>query len=462
MNSRDKTTSTPSVFEFNPNYIPWQADLCQLVLEDFDYAKYGTLEVLLSGSVGSAKSLPAAYLGVRHCLENAGATLLIGRRSLPELKDTIFLMIKELLDCGELIEKRDYTINETSAKIFFRNGSKIISRSWADRKYKKLGSLPLSAAIIEELAENDDKDEGAYQFIKMRVGRLPHIEKSWLISCTNPDSPSHFAHRRLIESKEPNIKVFYSLLSDNPFLSDTYKQGLLRDMDPKLAERMIYGKWVDIQGETIYSQYNIDRNYRDFSYKVNIKYPIRVSWDFNIGEGKPMSVVVFQIVGGILHCYQQAVIEGMRTEDSLYELQSRGIFDFNTDYIINGDANGRSRDTRNKFSDYDIIEKWLANYKNKWGALRFELDIPSANPPVRQRHNNMNAYLYNALKQVRFYIYKDCPMLEQGLRLTKLKKGGNYIEDDSKAYQHITTSIGYGLESYIINKDSAGPSMYRR
>jgi hypothetical protein len=42
------------------------------------------------------------------------------------------------------------------------------------------------------------------------------------------------------------------------------------------------------------------------------------------------------------------------------------------------------------------------------------------------------------------------------MRLTKLKKGASFIEDDTPAYQHVTTSIGYAIcES---NTERAAPA----
>jgi hypothetical protein len=38
------------------------------------------------------------------------------------------------------------------------------------------------------------------------------------------------------------------------------------------------------------------------------------------------------------------------------------------------------------------------------------------------------------------------------MKLTALKKGAEYIEDDSKEYQHITTAAGYRISYTSRNK----------
>jgi len=444
-------TSTPTFSDFNPFVIPYQGKVIDDLFHNFDY-EIGAHEVLLSGSVGSAKSILLAHVCIKHCIENPNARVLIGRKSMPDLKQTIFQKILEHLE-GSFQLDLHYFVNWTSAKIRFLNGSEIISRSWADKRYTKVRSLELSAAIIEELSENNEEDKRAYEEIKMRVGRLPHIKTQNFILCaTNPDSPSSWVFRYFIDTNSPTRHVYYSVTTDNPFLPTKYIEQLKKDLDPKQAERMIYGKWVEILKETVYHAYDKRRNYRAKSYKIDLKHPIHVSWDFNIGHGKPLSCALFQFIDDKMHIFNECVVEGMRTQDSCEELAGRGLLDHKTSYIINGDATGRRRDTRNVKSDYDIIKKYFANYETDDGRrLDYKISVPVSNGPIRKRHNLVNSYLYNSLKEVRLIVYKDAPTADKGLRLTQLKKGGSYIEDDSEAHpwQHITTAIGYGLRSSV-------------
>lgn len=192
--------STPSYSEFNPYLIPWQKRLVEDLFHNFDYS-LGVHEVLLSGSVGSGKSLPAAHCAVRHLFTYPRSRCLLGRRAMPDLRDTIFAKICEHLDGtvkadGTLFrEGKDYGVARHNCRIWFANGSEVISRSWADTNHRKLGSIEVSIAIVEELSENDNDDELALRYLRMRVGRLPHVPQQWIIYCTNPDSPGHFAYK---------------------------------------------------------------------------------------------------------------------------------------------------------------------------------------------------------------------------------------------------------------------------
>jgi hypothetical protein len=447
--------STPTLQQFDPKRIPYQIQVLRDIRKNFDYKKHSFHEVLLSGSVGSAKSILIAHVAVTHCLFHKGARFCLARRSMPDLKRTIF---QTVVDHIADLDQSMYEVNETKASIRFNNGSEIISTSWADKKAKKARSLQLSGIGFEEVTENDDKDKKAYDELRLRVNRLPHVPEQIIIAATNPDSPSHWAYKHWVVSKETNRHVYYSVTTDNPFLPATYIEQLKSDLDPKMAERMLYGKWIEIEDEVIYYAYSRDRNYRDYDYKVNEHLPIYFTYDFNIGAGKPMSCCFFQIIGDTFHFFDEVVIDGARTENTLEEAASRGLFDLSNTYYCNGDAAGKHRDTRSNQSDYDIIDSFLKRHRKPDGTfLQYARQIPSANPPIRDRHNIVNAYCLNLNKEVRLFVYKKAATLDEGMRLTKLRPGSQYIEDDSKRYQHITTALGYAVHYHNSNlrRDSA-------
>jgi len=389
---------------------------------------------------------------VSHCLLYPGSRVGIGRLSMPALKGTIFRTILEHM--SNIVS---YELNETSAIIKFNNGSEIRSFSWQDKKYMKLRSFEFSAFAIEELTENITDE--AYFEILMRVGRLPHIRENWILCATNPDGPEHWAYKHFVESKDQNVHVYYSRTEDNPFLPKHYIENLRANLDAKRVQRMIYGKWVSINQDIVYHTYDKAKNYKDQDYQIDLRFPVYISFDFNIGEGKPMSCVLAQYINDTAHFFDQCVVDGARTADIMDELESRGLFDLNANFYITGDATGRSRNTRSIKSDYDIIKEFLSNYKR---PIRFEVHVPRGNPPIRTRHNLVNTYCQNSLGQTRLYVYKKADKLDEGLRMTKLKKGGNYIEDDSFSAQHITTACGYALVQMVKGSNKQAISIAKR
>jgi hypothetical protein len=445
--------STPSLSEFDPQAIPWQFELIRDIRSRFSYS-LGFHDILLSGTVGSAKSMVGVHVGLTHCLLYPGARLALARRSMPDLKDTVFNKVLEHIG-DDLMEGKDYWVNSSRAQIKFRNGSSIISRSWGDRQAKKARSLDLSALLIEEVTENDEEDKEAIDELKMRIGRCAGVPEAWCIGMTNPDSPSHWAYKEYFNSKNPLKHVYLSNLDQNPFLPSWYKSNLLANLDPKMARRMVGGEWIEIQGEVVYYEYLKDQNFRDAEYKINPNVPIRVSFDFNIGDGKPLSAIFFQKVGDEFHFFDESVIHSARTVETCEDAAARGLFNHDTVYLVHGDATGKARSTQSKQSNYEIISEFLANHRRPDGRpVHYKMQVLKSNPPIRDRHKRMNSYFKNALGITRAWVYRNCKVADEGFRLTKLKKGGQYIEDDSKAFQHITTAAGYGLMTSLLFEDS--------
>lgn len=442
--------SEPYFEGFNPYIIPMQGELMDL-LEDWNYDE-STPEILLSGAYGSSKSIVVAHICISHCIGNNSACVFIGRRSLPDLKKTFFKEICDHLDGSLILEEgKHYIITETKAEIYFPiTRSKIIGGSWADRKYKKFRSLKISLAVFEEAAENDLEDKEAFLTIKARLRRIPQMKgkQNALIAITNPDAPEHWLYEYFIEGEKnfPSRKVLYSVTSDNPFLDEVYKQQLLNDLDPKQARRYIYGEWLSLVEEVIYSTYDPDHNFSASDYEINSSYPIGFSTDFNIGEGKPMSWVFFQYIDDHFHFFDEVVIYSARTENALEEAENRGLLSYDNLYQIFGDAAGKHRSTNSKRSDYQIIYDYLERL-----GVTFEKKVLPSNPPIRKRHNIVRSYCLNALGKRRLTVYKKCKMLDKGFKLTKLKKGAGYIEDDSAScpWQHVTTAAGYGIYTSV-------------
>lgn len=454
--------------EFNPCDVPWQAKAI-LDMHTYDYS-LGVHQVLFSGSVGSAKTLLMAHLIVKHCIENPKAWVGIGRLTMTDLKDTLLYVILEHM--GEEGYLLDYTHNKTRAEIMFCNGARISCFSWHDKKYKKFRSYPFTVFAIEELTENDTAE--AYEAIIQRLGRSRRLKEKLLLMATNPDDPEHWVYEKIIDGagQSEEIKllkpgggfeikygvvrhIYYSLTKDNKFLDPAYYDFLERNLDPLMAERMLRGRWISIGGKGIYYQYGKANEIRDAKYKVDKKHPIRITWDFNIAEGKPMSCTVFQFNRYAFHWFAEFVVHTARTGDILEEIGGSGLLEYPVEFIIHGDASGKNSDTRQPKSDYDLINEYLANYRTKDDRLlNYSFEVPGRNPALRTRHNLMNAQMQNLKGQHSFFVYiDDCPTLHKGLRLTKLKAGGHYVEDDSKAYQHVTTAAGYGVVSCILGID---------
>jgi hypothetical protein len=432
--------SAPLFQDFDPRIIPWQAKATQSY-ENFNYAD-GIYEQFFSGSIGSAKTIEHIHLIVRHCLENNGARYLMVRRALKDLKRTSWKVLMEhIADIPHAIE----SYNKTDMILTFRNGSEILGDSYDKGDLEKFRSLELTGADFEEINECDKE---VYEAIKMRVGRVPSVKCNIITSRCNPDEPSHWLYKYFIQdTNHKNKEVHYSLTEQNPFLPKWYIENLRADLDPQMVKRMLRGMWISIVGEGPYYAYDGSKQFlKDTEYKIDPRYSLDLFHDFNIGFEKPMSAGYGQYIDGIFHAARVFAIDGFNTEEIIDEMIDTGVFEEVFKVRVFGDCNGGNKDTRSKKSDYSIIQKKLQNYRKKDGSiLTVEMQVPKSNPPIRERQNVVNAQCMNDLGQIRTIIYKDAETLDEGLRLTKVKKGSSYQEDDSLRSQHITSAWGYYL-----------------
>lgn len=430
-------SAVPTISEFDPKKVPYQLDVISLIRQDYNY-NLGPLEILLSGSVGSAKSLLLAHIVATHVILYPGAGVLVGRRVHKDMKNTIWAMIlKHYPDLRKYWNKSDTTIR-------LPNGSIIYGVSWDKGDYDKFRSYELSLAVIEELTENDTMD--MVTEIRMRLGRAQGVRENLLICATNPDSPSHPAYEYFIEGASESRRVFYSKTEDNPFLPKWYIESLRKTLDHKQALRMLQGQWIEINKDNVYYAYEDANNYRDYLYKWDLTKPLDLFLDFNNSKsGKPMSIGAGQFINGQYHIGKTWIIGGMRTLDIMDEVANDGYLDMGFPMVrFFGDASGRHGDTRANKPDWDLVENFIANYRPKHRAyLDYEIEVPASNPAIKARHNLVNGLCRNDLEQSNLFIYKEAKDLGKGLRLTQLKENARLIEDDSLREQHITTALGY-------------------
>lgn len=423
--------------------------------------------VVLSGAMGSGKSLAVQYIIARLLMEHPNLKIGIGRMSIDMAKATFFRELKVMIP--------SQVLNQDSAESMeLINDSFVKCVGWGDKNVRKLRSDNFHCFVMEEVTE-DAVREGSYNLNKDAldeiIGRTrnpggPNI----VFLITNPDDPEHWLHKEYIAkagyvdglpstnlNNDPRIHLFYSVTLDNPYLKDSYRRDLETKLTPNQAKRYVFGKWVSVAGEGIYNEFDEKIHYRpDITYTPNFDYPVYLSFDFNTAKGKPMSVCMGQYINDHIHGFDEAVIENSNTRGILEELKERGFFKQfkgTKKLIIVGDAAGHSSVASSDFTDYGVIEQFINTLEYE---VNFEIDAPRSNPEKKERHSLTNLYFKNFKGDVRTTIYAPLhdptklSTLVRGFKSTKLKKGSKYDEDDSNPTQHITTAWGY-MVWYVVN-----------
>lgn len=205
--------------------------------------------LLLTGSAGGGKSKTAAEKINAYCWQYPNSTWLIMRKAREWASKSIVPFM------WQSVMGRDPRIkyNKSEGVFYYPNGSVIYSGGMMDDKQRESvrsigGDGGLDGAWFEEgnaFTRND------YEEI---IGRVRHTAADWqqIIITTNPDSPSHWIYKDLIQGN--GATVYYSSAEDNPNNSPAYLVNL-KKLTGVMKDRLVDGKWVQAEG-AIYSEYD--------------------------------------------------------------------------------------------------------------------------------------------------------------------------------------------------------------
>lgn len=211
-------------------------------------------ELGYGGAAGGGKTRLGWYLFITIAETYPGAKLVVGRKELKTLRMTtlaeLWIVFMELAYQKGI----DYSFNATDNIIKFANGSEIMLLDTAyspeDAEYTRFGSLPVTAAWIDESNETPEK---AKAILKTRVGRAnifnikgERVEvKGFWLETFNPNK-GH-VHRDYYKPWKngtlPSYRVFIRALpGDNPYLTKAYMENLNRS-DKTTRERLLKGNF---------------------------------------------------------------------------------------------------------------------------------------------------------------------------------------------------------------------------
>lgn len=406
-----------------------------LLLEHQKKALFSTKrEVFLAGGVGAGKTM----IGALWCAKKVRQTPkdvygLIVSNTYNQLYDTTIRAVYELSQKANIsISPRTLPRGRGPADLLISNGShkvRVLLRSL--EHYERLSGLEVGWFWADEVWQTK---QSAIDILNARL-RDGRMEKLQALFTTTLDDPSTWMHQRFVENHEPNLQdVIYARTDQNPHLPDGYIDTLRKTYSEATYKRMVLAQWVALDSERIYTSFSRDENIKEIDVEPNL--PLLWSHDFNIGHGKPMSSCVLQYHhrSEMFTVVDEIILDRSDTNDAVAEFKQRyprhpaGV-------VVYGDASGQARDTRSKKTDYDILRE------NGFDNQR----VPRSNPPVRERHNVVNALLKDSTGYSRVFIHPRCRTLIKGLETVHLKKGASYIEDDMQREQHVTTALGYCL-----------------
>lgn len=199
--------------------------------------------LLLTGASGGGKSRLAAEKLHGYALKYPGTTALIARKVKTSMAaGTILFMRRKIVGDDPAVRWIDSPKN----RFEYRNGSVLQFIGLLDEDAREnLKSIGQDGAVdIAWLEEGTQFDEEDYQAMVARMrGRAANWQQ--IILTCNPDAPTHWIKRRLIDGGEAS--VYYSRAADNYHNPADYQNWLstLTGID---RLRLVEGQWVQASG----------------------------------------------------------------------------------------------------------------------------------------------------------------------------------------------------------------------
>lgn len=241
-----------------------------------------------------------SYLGsawlVSSCIRFPKISMVVARKELKVLKATTWKTIKNIMDEWKLEEDVNYHINNADGVITFWNGSTISQLDLApqpsDPDYNNLGSLEITGAFIDEVAEISEKAvEVLASRIRYRIAETFVVGKI-LMSC-NPTL--NWPRRTFVQDDDglpvrlpKGYRFIRFSLFDNPDekFRAIYFNKLSKIRDKATRLRLLYGNWDFVDGNTMAAYWSFDgekhlvQNLKEKSYDP--LRPLILSFDFNV------------------------------------------------------------------------------------------------------------------------------------------------------------------------------------
>lgn len=199
--------------------------------------------LVLTGSAGGGKSRLAAEKLHGYCLKYPGATGLMARKiKMSMASGTILFLRRKVIGNDPNVR----FIDSPKLRFEYRNGSILsfvgLQDEEARENLKSIGQDgAVDIAVLEEGTQFEEADLNA-MIARMRGKAAPWRQ---VIIPTNPDAPTHWIKRRLIDGGE--AAVYYSSARDNFHNPDDYA-AWLSTLTGTDYDRLVLGKWVQATG----------------------------------------------------------------------------------------------------------------------------------------------------------------------------------------------------------------------
>jgi hypothetical protein len=379
-----------------------------------------------SGPIGSGKSQALCQETIRLTYLNPGRTGLLGAPTYPMLRDATQATLFEILAANHIPYEHNKAENTV---VMSDTGSRILFRPVDD--FERLRGTNLAWFGLDELTYTQEES-----WLRLE-GRLrdPKATRQCGFAAWTPKGYD-WVYRKFIVKKAPDYELIRAKGSENRHLlgrdPDFYER--LRDSyDERFYAQEVLGEYLSQDGNRVYSSFVQTDHVQELSLSPQL--PLLWALDFNVD---PMSSVIAQIKDGRVSVLDEIVLRHATTRQACQEFLKR--YPKHTAGIsIYGDASGYAHQTTG-YSDYQMLEEELRENC----SVKVDINVPKANPNVRDRINLMNTKLKSANGDIGLKVDYKCKELILDFEQVSFKGDTGQIDKDrDRKRTHVSDALGY-------------------
>ena len=325
--------------------------------------------------------------------------------------------------------------NETDLRIELITGATIAIRG-ADH-YDSLRGEGLDFVVLDEFASMAPEawSEVLRPALSDRLGGALFIG--------TPKGHNHFYERFQAGREQQDWATFQYTTEEGGIVSFEELQAARRELDERIYKQEYQASFENLGTGLAYYAFDREHNVRPV-----VRNPaLSLFWalDFNMN---PMCSVLGQTINGVVQILEEMILPDSNTFAGCEEFLARTQKWLNGGSLsvtVYGDATGEQRKTSASRTDWQIVKDFFGRYPERFQA---HFRIPSANGPVKDRINCVNAILCNHAGQHRLRIDPQCKQLIKDFEQVSWKTdphGNSVAELDKSNFMrtHVSDALGY-------------------
>jgi len=397
----------------------------------------------LVGGKGSGKTFAAVQELVTCALESPGTTYVIGRKTLPSLRDSSWKAFIGIVDKNLIKE-----ITKTPMRVELINGSEFLGRPLDEMK--KFDSMEIAGWFVDEA---DEIEEDMWKTLKDRTRQMIYVNGKKIVPRyrgiigLNPTDEDHWIPQFFLSPDCPkDHKIYYSTPMDNmENLPPGYVDQLKGQYSPDQLQRLLYGQFGKVhKGRPVFPQFN--RGNYVWSVQYDPESTMFRTWDF--GYNTPVCVF-FQFINGQMRVFEEVVGKREYIDDFAKRVLEHQKKMFPDVRILKDFCDPHGADEK----DTGVTSVRALNELGIYPQYRRQT-IAEGIKAVKWLLDTLNS-----AGEPNFYINGRCKRLVEGFRGGYHRMDGVEHPEKDGYYDHVFDALRYGatfmVSRFMFNKASA-------